>query len=74
MTPTALFDLLKKSQTDFDINKVESFKRLDSGAIEMKLKSGNSAVFRIHPQTKKLYLILELGRSGGGATNGQELR
>ena len=35
MTPTALFDLLKKSQTDFDINKVESFKRLDSGAFEL---------------------------------------
>lgn len=61
MTPTSLFKLLQAAQTDFDTSKVESFKRLDSGAIELKLKSGNSAVFRIHPQSKELYLILDLG-------------
>lgn len=65
MTPTALFELLKNCQKDFDPELVESYKRLDSGAIEMKLKSGNAAVFRIDPRSKKLYLILDLGKVGG---------
>lgn len=59
MTPTALFELMKKSQEDFDPEVVDSYKRLDSGAIEMKLKSGAKGVFRIDARTKKKYLVLE---------------
>ena len=59
MTPTSLFELLKNSQKDFDTELVDTYKRLDSGAIEMTLKSGNNAVFRIDARTKKKYLILE---------------
>jgi hypothetical protein len=59
MTPTSLFNLLKNSQKDFDTELVEKYKRLDSGAIEMTLKSGNNAVFRIDAGTKKKYLVLE---------------
>lgn len=59
MNPTSLFEMLKKTQKDFDTELVESYKRLSSGAIEMKLKSGNSAVFRIDPNTKKKYFLME---------------
>ena len=59
MTPTALFELLKTSQDDFDTEKVLKFKRLDSGGIEMELKSGNKAVFRINPNDKQKYLLIE---------------
>lgn len=59
MTPTSLFEMLKNSQKDFDPELVDTYKRLDSGAIEMDLKSGNHAVFRIDARTKKKYLILE---------------
>lgn len=59
MTPTALYEMLKQTQTDFDPEKVEKYKRLDSGSIEMDLKSGNHGVFRIDPRTKKKYLIIE---------------
>lgn len=59
MTPTSLFELLKNSQKDFDPELVDTYKRLDSGAIEMTLKSGSKAVFRIDARTKKKYLVLE---------------
>lgn len=59
MTPTSLFEMLKKTQKDFDTELVESYKRLSSGAIEMKLKSGNKAVFRIDPDSKKKFFLLE---------------
>lgn len=59
MTPTSLFEMLKNSQKDFDTELVENYKRLDSGAIEMTLKSGIKAVFRIDARTKKKYLVME---------------
>lgn len=59
MTPTSLFEMLKNSQKDFNTELVDTYKRLDSGAIEMTLKSGNKAVFRIDARTKKKYLVLE---------------
>ena len=59
MTPTALYEMLKNSQKDFDPELVDTYKRLDSGAIELILKSGNKAVFRIDARTKKKYLVLE---------------
>ena len=59
MTPTALFEMLKNTQKDFDTELVESYKRLSSGAIEMTLKSGNKSVFRIDPDSKKKFLLIE---------------
>ena len=59
MTPTSLFEMLKNSQKDFDPGLVDTYKRLDSGAIELTLKSGMHGVFRIDARTKKKYLILE---------------
>lgn len=59
MTPTSLFEMLKKSQKDFDPELVDTYKRLDSGAIELFMKSGAHGVFRIDARTKKKYLILE---------------
>ena len=59
MNPTSLFKMLKKTQKDFDTELVESYKRLSSGAIEMKLKSGNKAVFRIDPDSKKKFFLME---------------
>ena len=59
MTPTSLFELLKNSQKDFDTELVDTYKRLDSGAIELFMKSGAHGVFRIDVRTKKKYLILE---------------
>ena len=59
MTPTSLFEMLKNTQKDFDTELVEKYKRLDSGSIELTLKSGMHGVFRIDARTKKKYLILE---------------
>ena len=59
MTPTSLFEMLKNSQKDFDPELVDTYKRLDSGAIELFMKSGSHGVFRIDVRTKKKYLILE---------------
>lgn len=59
MTPTKLYSVLKESQSDFDVNKVANFKRLDSGAIEMKLKSGAKGVFRIDGKSHKRFLLVE---------------
>lgn len=60
MTPTRLFEICSSEQTEVDLKeKVESYKRLDSGAIEMKLKSGKEAVFRIDPRSKKKFLMIQ---------------
>lgn len=59
MNPTSLFNMLKTTQTDFDTEKIEKFKRLSGGAIEFDTKSGNHGVFRIDPRTKKKYLLIE---------------
>ena len=59
MTPTRLYEILKETQIDFDVGKIEKYKRLDSGSIEFDLKSGNHGVFRIDPRTKKKYLVVE---------------
>lgn len=60
MTPTRLFEICSSEQDEVDLNeKVESYKRLDSGAIEMKLKSGKEAVFRIDPRSKKKFLMIQ---------------
>lgn len=60
MTPTRLFEICSSEQDEVDLKeKVESYKRLDSGAIEMKLKSGKEAVFRIDPRSKKKFLMIQ---------------
>lgn len=60
MTPTRLFEICSSEQNEVDLKeKVESYKRLDSGAIEMKLKSGKEAVFRIDPRSKKKFLMIQ---------------
>ena len=60
MTPTRLFEICSSEQNEVDLKeKVESYKRLDSGAIEMKLKSGKEAVFRIDPRSKKKFLMVQ---------------
>lgn len=60
MTPTRLFEICSSEQTEVDLKeKVESYKRLDSGAIEIKLKSGKEAVFRIDPRSKKKFLMIQ---------------
>ena len=60
MTPTRLFEICSAEQNEVDLkDKVESYKRLDSGAIEMKLKSGKEAVFRIDPRSKKKFLMIQ---------------
>lgn len=59
MNPTTIFGDMKSSQSDFDISKVSGYKRLDSGSIEMDLRSGAHGVYRIDPRSKKRYLILE---------------
>ena len=60
MTPTRLFEICSSEQNEVDLKeKVETYKRLDSGAIEMKLKSGKEAVFRIDPRSKKKFLMIQ---------------
>ena len=60
MTPTRLFEICSSEQNEVDLKeKVESYKRLDSCAIEMKLKSGKEAVFRIDPRSKKKFLMIQ---------------
>lgn len=59
MTPTRLFEIACE-QEEIDLKeKVDSYKRLDSGAIEMTLKNGKKAVFRIDGNSKKKYLMFE---------------
>jgi hypothetical protein len=61
MTPTRLFEIACEDSKDiFDLKEaVDTYKRLDSGAIEMVLKNGKKAVFRIDPRSKKRFLMFE---------------
>ena len=61
MTPTRLFEIAREDSKDIlDLQEVvDTYKRLDSGAIEMVLKNGKKAVFRIDGNTKKKFLMLE---------------
>lgn len=59
MTPTRLFEIACE-QNEIDLKeKVDSYKRLDSGAIEMIFKSGKKGVFRIDGNNKKKFLMIE---------------
>ncbi len=59
MTPTRLFEIACE-QEEIDLKeKVDSYKRLDSGAIEMIFKSGKKGVFRIDGNSKKKFLMIE---------------
>lgn len=59
MTPTRLFEIACE-QEEIDLKeKVDSYKRLDSGAIEMIFKSGKKGVFRIDGNSKKKFLMVE---------------
>ena len=61
MTPTRLFEIACMDSKDIlDLKEaVESYKRLDSGAIEMTLKNGKKAVFRIDGNSKQKYLMFQ---------------
>ena len=61
MTPTRLFEIAREDSKDvLDLQEVvDTYKRLDSGAIEMKLKNGKKAVFRIDGNSKKKFLMFE---------------
>lgn len=61
MTPTRLYEIAKEGAKDIvDLDEiVDTYKRLDSGAIEMKLKDGKKGVFRIDGNTKKKFLMFE---------------
>ena len=61
MTPTRLFEIACTDSKDILNLKeiVDTYKRLDSGAIEMTLKNGKKAVFRIDGNSKKKYLMFE---------------
>lgn len=59
MTPTRLFEIACE-QEEIDLKeKVDTYKRLDSGAIEMIFKSGKKGVFRIDGNSKKKFLMVE---------------
>lgn len=59
MTPTRLFEIACE-QEEIDLKeKVDIYKRLDSGAIEMIFKSGKKGVFRIDGNSKKKFLMIE---------------
>lgn len=61
MTPTRLFEIACEDSKDIlDLKEaVELYKRLDSGAIEMTLKNGKKAVFRIDGNSKQKYLMFQ---------------
>lgn len=61
MTPTRLFEIVCEDSKDILNLKdaVDSYKRLDSAAIEMKLKNGKKAVFRIDGNSKQKYLMFQ---------------
>ena len=61
MTPTRLFEIACEGSKDIcDLKEiVDTYKRLDSGAIEMKLKDGRKGVFRIDGNTKQKYLMFQ---------------
>lgn len=61
MTPTRLFEIACEDSKDIlDLKEaVDTYKRLDSGAIEMKLKNGRKGVFRIDGNSKQKYLMFQ---------------
>lgn len=61
MTPTRLFEIACADSNDIlDLKEiVDAYKRLDSGAIEMTLKNGKKAVFRIDGNSKQKYLMIQ---------------
>ena len=61
MTPTRLFEIACEDSKDIlDLKEaVDTYKRLDSGAIEMVLKNGKKGVFRIDGNTKQKYLMFQ---------------
>lgn len=61
MTPTRLYEHAKEGAKDIvDLDEiVDTYKRLDSGAIEMKLKDGKKGVFRIDGNSKTKYLMIQ---------------
>lgn len=61
MTPTRLFEIAKEGAKDIvDLDEiVDTYKRLDSGSIEMIFKSGKKGVFRIDGNSKKKFLMIE---------------
>lgn len=61
MTPTRLFEIVCEESKDIlDLKEaVDTYKRLDSGAIEMVLKNGKKGVFRIDGNSKKKFLMFE---------------
>lgn len=61
MTPTRLFEIAcTDSKEILDLKEVvDTYKRLDSGAIEIILKNGMKAVFRIDGNSKQKYLMFQ---------------
>ena len=61
MTPTRLFEIACEGSKDIcNLNEiVDTYKRLDSGAIEMNLKDGRKGVFRIDGNSKQKYLMFQ---------------
>ena len=61
MTPTRLFEIACTEAKDIcDLKEiVGTYKRLDSGAIEMALKNGRKVVFRIDGNSKQKYLMFQ---------------
>jgi len=61
MTPTRLYEFAKEGAKDIvDLDEiVDTYKRLDSGAIEMNLKNGMKGVFRIDGNSKTKYLMIQ---------------
>lgn len=61
MTPTRLYEFAKEGAKDIvDLDEiVDTYKRLDSGSIEMALKNGMKAVFRIDGKSKQKYLMFQ---------------
>lgn len=61
MTPTRLYEIAREDSRDIlDLKEVvDTYKRLDSGAIEMVLKNGKKGVFRIDGNSKKKFLMFE---------------
>jgi len=61
MTPTRLYEFAKEGAKDIvNLDEiVDTYKRLDSGAIEMNLKNGMKGVFRIDGNSKKKFLMFE---------------
>ena len=61
MTQTRLFEIACEDSKDIlDLKEaVDTYKRLDSGAIEIVLKNGKKGVFRIDGNTKQKYLMFQ---------------